>query len=266
MSATGLRGLMRLAAAVALVVGPARVWADPLPAGGDVTPSIVNTTGVSGGATILADTGWLSSATVEGTGQMREVVVSGDANNPYGGLDFIYQLHNTSPSNSGINLAAFNAFHYGSFLTDVLAANPGGPSFTSGSNSFATPGPGGNDPTGAERSNNGGGTGNQVSFLFGLPGNGNLTPGSYSDLLIVRTNAPAFAKGIFDFNDGGTSGHLSGFQPAAGPNVPEPSTLVLLGGYLAVLGAGVAWKRRHKLFSDAFVEALPGYDASAKRR
>jgi hypothetical protein len=243
---------MRLAAAAVLMVGPARAWADPLPLGGDVTPSIVNTTGVSAGASILADSGWLSSTTVNGSGQGREIVVGGDTNNPYGGLDFIYQVQNTS-SSPGIKVSALDAFRFGSFLTDVLAANPGSPSFTNGSNSFATPGPAGNDPTGAERTDNGGGVGNQVSFLFGTNGLGTLTPGSYSDLLIVRTNAPSYSPGIFDFNAGGTSGHLNGFQPAPGAptNVPEPSTLVLLGGYLAVLGVGVAWKHWKKGLGDA---------------
>jgi hypothetical protein len=241
MSGNGLKRLLRLAAAAVLMAGPARAWADPLPVGGDVTPSVVNTTGVSAGATILADTGWMS-----GMGEVREIVVKGDTNNPNGGLDFIYQVQNTT-SSPGLKLSALDAFHFGNYLTDVLAANPGGHSFTNGSNSFGTPGPRGNDPTGSERTDNGGGVGNQVSFLFGPPGLGALTPGSYSDLLIVRTNAPAYAPGVIDFHVGGTSGHLSGYQPAGPSNVPEPSTLVLLGGYLAVLGVFSAWLPRRKL-------------------
>jgi hypothetical protein len=106
MRGNGLKGLMRLAAAAALVIGPTRAWADPLPLGGDVTPSIVNTTGVSAGASILADSGWLSSATVNGSGQAREIVVGGDTNNPYGGLDFIYQVQNTSFSSPGIKVSS----------------------------------------------------------------------------------------------------------------------------------------------------------------
>ncbi len=249
MNGKRLKGLMGLVAAAALFVSSSHVWADPLPPGGDVIPSVVNSTGVSAGASILADTGWMSSSTVDGSGQVREIVVGGDINNPNGGLDFIYQLKNTSPANSGISLTALNAFRFGTFLTDVLAANPGAASFTNGSNSFGTPGPGGNDPTDSERTNNGGGSGSQVSFLFGLPAIGTLTPGSFSDLLLIRTNAKAFAPGIVDFNDGGTSAQLHGFQPATPSPVPEPSTLVLLSGSLGIASILCAWMRRRKALS-----------------
>lgn len=245
MSGNGWKRLMRLAAAAVLMVGPARAWADPLPVGGDVTPSIVNTTGVSAGSTILADSGWLSSATVNGTGQGREIVVGGDTNNPYGGLDFIYQVQNTSTS-AGIKVSAMDAFRFGSFLTDVIAANPGSSSFTNGSNSFATPGPTGNNPTGATRSDDfGNGTvGNQVTFNFGSNASGTLPQNAYSDLLIVQTNAPNYKPGIIDFNAGGTSDHLAGFEPAA---APEPSSVVLLSVCLAALGAAGALQRRKEV-------------------
>jgi hypothetical protein len=241
-----LKGLTPLAASAALAVSSTQAWATSLPVGGSVTPSIVSGTGVSSGVSILADSGWLSSATVDGSGQVREIVLSGDKNNSLGGLDFIYQVQNTSASGSGVNLAGMDAFSYGSFATNVLAANPNGTSFTNGSNSFGTPGPGGNDPTGATRSNNGGGVGNQVTFLFGSSGSGNLTPGSYSDLLVVQTAATNYAAGVIDFFDGGTSDHLAGFQPAA-HTTPEPSSVVLLSVCLAALGVFGACQRRKEV-------------------
>jgi hypothetical protein len=240
-----LKGLTPLAATAAFVVSSTQVWATSLPIGGNVVPSIVSGTGVSSGVTILADTGWLSSATVDGSGQVREIVVSGDKNNSLSGLDFIYQVKNTS-SNS-YNLSGMDAFQYGSFQTNVLAANPGSSSFTSGSNSFATPGPTGNDPTSATRSDDlGNGTvGNQVSFNFGSNASGTLTPGSYSDLMIVQTDATNYQPGIIDFNAGGTSDHLAGFEPASA--TPEPSSVVLLSVCLAALGAVGAFQRRKEV-------------------
>ncbi|MHB1424368.1 MAG: hypothetical protein ACYC3I_14435 [Gemmataceae bacterium] len=243
MNGKWLKGLTPLVAAAALIAGPSLAWATPLPPGGSVSPSIVNGTGVSSGFTILADSGWQSSSTGNpafggGTGQVREIVVSGDTNNPSKGLDFIYQLQNTSSTSSAVSLAALNAFTYGSFSTDVVAANPGASSFSNSGNSFSAPTTGGgSNPTSATRSSNG----TEVSFNFGSSGNGTLAPGSYSDLLIVRTNAPNYSAGIFDFSDGGTSSQLNGFDPAA---APEPASVILLAGCLACLGVAGVWPRR----------------------
>ncbi len=244
MNGKWLRGLTPLAAAATLLVSSSQVWATSLPAGGNVTPIVVTGAGVSSGASILADTGWQSSFTVDGTGQVREIVVTGDKNNPYGGLDFIYQVQNTSGSGSGVNLAGMDAFRYGTFNTDVIAANPGASSFANGSNSFGTPGPTGNNPTNATRSNNGSGVGNQVSFLFGSGASGTLDPGSFSDLLIVRTDATTYTAGIVDFFDGGTSEHLAGYQPAGPTATPEPSSVVLLSVCLAAFVVCGAWQLR----------------------
>jgi hypothetical protein len=60
-------------------------------------------------------------------------------------------------------------------------------------------------------------------------------------LLIVQTDAPSYKPGIIDFNAGGTSDHLAGFEPAASP---EPSSVLLLSVCLAALGAFGAYQRR----------------------
>ena len=100
-----LRALTPFVAAAMLSVGSSsQTWATSLPPGGSVTPALVSGTGVAGTTAILADTGWLTANTPSGSGAIREIVVSGDTNNPNGGLDFIFRLQNTSSTST--NLAA----------------------------------------------------------------------------------------------------------------------------------------------------------------
>jgi hypothetical protein len=79
-----------------------------------------------------------------------------------------------------------------------------------------------------------------VSFNFGSQGAGILIPGSYSDLLIIRTDATSYTTGTIGFTDGGNSTGLSGFAPGSNP---EPASVVLLAGCLACLGAVGLWQQ-----------------------
>ena len=84
--------------------------------------------------------------------------------------------------------------------------------------SFGKPGTSGT-PSSATRSNDEG----TVTFNFlNSSSDGKLKPGSYSDLLIIRTNADSYSAGNLSFSDnGGSSAQLGGFGAS-----PEPASMV----------------------------------------
>lgn len=169
----------------------------------------------SGG--ILADTGLLPFVLGDGTsGTVAEIVIA-DSANPFGAGDitFIYQVQVTA----GPGIEHLTGFDYAGFATDVQSGGAG-----SGGSIIA----GGVAPFDVNRA----ATGSVVSFNFIAPGVTPILPGSWSEALIIATDATTYKPGTIGIIDGSAAG-LLGYAPA----VPEPATLSLMGmGLLSLLG------------------------------
>ncbi len=138
-----------------------------------------------------------------------------------GNLDFIYQFQPETGTDPFISEVSASAF--GGFTTDVgYDANTW----------FTAFGPGNSAPTEVSRT---AGAGNVVDFLFGTE----LTTGDTSDMLIVETNAKHYTAGSFGFIDNNT-GNVAGFAPT----VPEPTSILLFGGALALACSAIRRKLR----------------------
>jgi hypothetical protein len=155
------------------------------------------------------------------SGSLTSQVISGDPSNPYGGLTFTYSL--TSNPGSVNVLTALTVNGYASSLTDV---------------SYRLPGVG---PTNIDRL-----TADVIGFRFmptvfipgfGLYGNGVITGGTTSALMVVQSNLKAYTTTTAQVIDGAVTS-VTSFAP-----VPEPATFVLAG--LGAIGAlGLAARRR----------------------
>jgi hypothetical protein len=79
--------------------------------------------------------------------------------------------------------------------------------------------------------------GNVVGFSFNPPDQAKIQPGQTSNVLVISTNATNFKAGNASVIDGGTT-TVAAFEPAVGPSkIPEPASIILLGGGLLALGA-----------------------------
>jgi len=209
--------------------------ADSLSPNATVVPSSGSVTG-----TVVADTGnmsytLLAGSKVKGTGTVREVVVTGDTNNPYpGGLTFIYQLAGVSTG----DIARITGDGYALKKTDVIVADAGSssvtltylpstPAFVSGGTAAST----------ADRSSLIADNGDTVGFNF----SSKLNPGDNSELLIIRTDATGYQPGDISLLDSGIAS-LGGFSPT-----PEPSTLAIFGLQMVGLGAFLVYRRKQSL-------------------
>lgn len=145
--------------------------------------------------------------------------VYSDPNNSWcsGCLDFVYEFTNNGPHpNQRYSMSSFAGF-----------------SVDAGTNPF-----GSHDPNTVSRSvllN-----GDVVSFNFDQFGN-DIQPGETTALLVIETNAMNYASGFLSAQDG-TAGSGVAFQPAGSP-VPEPASLMLLGGGLLAVGGFLRKKR-----------------------
>ena len=164
-------------------------------------------TGTETGTLITTSTSPFTTGSTSGSAVST---VYREANNT---LDFDFQVTNLSTSIDSDRSATLSDFATNgfSYTTDVV--------YVSGT---------GVAPTNATRGALNGG--HVVGFTFLAPsqgGQGEISPGSSSDLLVVRTNATAFAVGSSGITDG-AGATVVAFEPTGTP-VPEPTSIGILG-------------------------------------
>ncbi len=199
-------------------------FATPLAPGATAPPDIF-ATGIGAGSVLLAtNSGALTfgtppPATFSGTyttSVYRDPVANLAC--PTGGcLDFVYMVTNNGPS----VVESITASAFDSFITDVgYQPGTGVLPTTVGRSGFGTSGP---------------------VITWNFPGAVEINAGQSSDLLIIETNALNYTTGTLSAQDG-TAGNGVGFQPTT---VPEPMSMGLLGGGLALLGIA-RWRKTGK--------------------
>jgi hypothetical protein len=144
-----------------------------------------------------------------------------------GTLDFLYQVTNlgaTSSSRTGVSIHRVTVSDFTGFTTDV--------DFVTGT---------GQAPGSADRSS----TGSTVGFgSSGSPLNFSIAPGQTSAVLYVRTNATSFDDNGNTAIIDSLSANLKTPEPiGGGGGVPEPGTLILLGGSLLGLAGWHGFRR-----------------------
>lgn len=142
-----------------------------------------------------------------------------------GTLDFYYQVMNNASSATSIGRESntnFDSFQTSASTIVNGSTIPGG-LFVDGTVS----------PDFADRLSG-------VVGFFSLNPATRISPGSTSVIYVISTNATNFTAGNAELLDGG-SVTVAAFQPAG--NVPEPTTMVMLGGGLLAL-AGIRRYRR----------------------
>jgi hypothetical protein len=154
------------------------------------------------------------------SGSLKTTVLSGDTSNPYGGLTFIYEL--TNDGTAGPNsIGRMSLDGFAPFLIDASYQIPAA----------------GIAPASIDRNPSGDVVGFNFVPLASDPATGFLAPGDSSAVLVLQTDATAYARGTFgSLIDGGVA-TVDTIVP-----VPEPSTMVLVLASLA--GAAVIARRR----------------------
>lgn len=137
------------------------------------------------------------------------------ANNPLGGLTFVYRVVNNSTSSHDLNRLTLN--QWGSFLADA---------------SFDAFGPpaGAHSPHTADR--NGAGDVIGFNFVSAFFTANSIKPGSDSTLLILQSDAPTYVPGTASLINGSVA-----VARTFAPSVPDGgATVLMLGGALGLLG------------------------------
>jgi len=184
--------------------------ADATPINPGQTLSPVPSGGACGacGGPFLANTGqlgWSVSPILHGIYQ--SVVVDRD---PGAGvlLDFYYQL--LVDGNADATVSRLVMSDFAGWATDVFYVDPGGG------------GAGGGFPASADR--------NASGAIVGFNFDPAVGPGSFTQVVVIRTNASNFTGGILGISGQAGSTNVNAFRPAAGgAAVPEPASLLLLG-------------------------------------
>jgi hypothetical protein len=207
-----LSQFFRGCAIASLIALCSNVQAAPLAPGGTIpAPAEVDPTG----GVIQAGTGATVPFSAGGpagySGTLTSTVIAGDPSNLLGGLTFTYRLTNDATSLSA--LERMTNIDFTGFQTDVSYQAPAA----------------GVIPTTADRDPAGG----AVGWDFAPLGLGRINPGQASALLVIQTNATAFAVTNANIIDGQATS-VSSFGP-----VPEPGSLAVLS-----LGALAAIRRR----------------------
>jgi hypothetical protein len=174
-----------------------RAGATPVTTGGSVSPAALSSlTGV----TLLATTNGTFSTGLESGTYTAQVY----KNNSTSDLDFVYDFTNSPGSSDGLNSATMSSFL--GFTTDVY--------YLSGSG--ATPSSVTRDQAPV------------IKYYF----SGLVSPGQSSDTLVIETNATGYGAGFLSLQDGGAT-TVAAYAPTG---VPEPASMLLLGGGLLALG------------------------------
>lgn len=141
-----------------------------------------------------------------------------------GFLNFFYQVHDIMSDPQGV--ASFSNSTFTGFSTSVAFRNdnPGG--------AFVATVPGVSDPELVKRSNDG----SLFTWSYDISGSQFITPGGYSAVMEVDTNATAYTVGLAHTQDGFAIDELA-FAPVAAPTAPEPASLALLGVGLLLLAS-----------------------------
>ena len=156
-------------------------------------------------------------------GTLSTTVIRGDSTNPFGAnaLTFTYVVTNGAGTHS-INRFTVNGFD--GFTVDASYQTPQAVSTIA--------------PAYADRETNGSSVG--FSFVLAPVGSGPLGPTQTSATLVLKTNATSYVPNLASVLDGFPA-TVGTFAP-----VPEPSTVVLAGFAVALVGCQLSRQSRRK--------------------